>query len=131
MWRDFSMKGCVSHSKGRVLLLMVFPWPDGFRLAAVESAPHKNPEEVFEDHAHLDLGSYPSMDAVTKAARAFVNKWRRKKAQDKCGCGPIDLPATTVEKMKASARQAKQRTKEVARRNSNLGAIRVGTLKFD
>lgn len=89
MWKDFTLHGHIARSKGRGIAIFVFPGTDGYHLLAVESKLDADVGKVFDDHAHADLGVFKSMEAATKATKAFVRKWRRKIALKKCDCGEI------------------------------------------
>ncbi len=90
MWRDITLRGHVATSKDRVLALFLLQMETKFRIIAVESGKYAQINDSFDDHAHLDLGEFATIDDATKSARKFVRKWRRKRVTEKCNCGTID-----------------------------------------
>lgn len=92
MWRDITVRGHVATSKDRFVALFLLERENKFRIVAVESGQYDRTENVFDDHAHLDLGEFATLDDATTSAKKFVRKWRRKKkAAEKCDCGTIEL----------------------------------------
>ena len=57
---------------------------------AVESVLQGTTEDVFDDHAHADLGKFLSFKKAVTVAERYARKWLKKRIKTtKCNCGEI------------------------------------------
>ena len=83
----------IPRRDGRLLTLSISHLPRIPKtVVAIEQPNGTTIQGALEDHAHVQVGTFPTIGKAKTAARAFADQWLAGAALEKCKCGPIELP---------------------------------------
>lgn len=90
-WIEVTLVSAIVKTKTRRLVLSVAQREGRWSAIAIEgSASAETPGEVFDDHAHVDLGKADTLQEAEKIAEKYAKEWLRgRRVEERCLCEDI------------------------------------------